>query len=51
MHCRLSTPKTIEFGSKLGFNQYDMTLNKEQSVLKSIMDEFEGENMQLTTVF
>ena len=41
MHCRVSTPKSIEFRSKLGFNQYDIT-----SVLKSIMDVFEGENMQ-----
>ena len=42
MHCRVSTPKTIEFRSKLGFNQYDITLNKEQS----IMDAFERENMK-----
>ena len=46
MYCRLSTPKTIEFKSKLGFNQYDITLTKEQSVLKSVMNAFEGENMQ-----
>ena len=46
MHCRISTPKSIEFRSKLGFNQYDITLTKEQSVLKSVMDAFEGENMQ-----
>ena len=46
MHCRVSTPKSIEFRSKLEFNQYDITLTKEQSVLKSIMDAFEGENMQ-----
>ena len=46
MHSRVSTPKAIEFRSKLGFNQYDITLTKEQSVLKSIMDVFEGENMQ-----
>ena len=44
MHCR--SPTTIEFRSKLGFNQYDITLKKESSVLKSIMDTFEGENMQ-----
>ena len=42
MHCRISTPKSIEFKSKLGFNQYDISLAKEQSVLKSIMDAFEG---------
>ena len=46
MHRKVATPKTIEFRSKLGFNQYDITLTKEQSVLKSIMDAFEGENMQ-----
>ena len=46
MHGRVSTPKSIEFRSKLGFNQHDITLNKEQSVLKSVMDAFEGENMQ-----
>ena len=46
MHCRVATPKSIEFRSKLGFNQYDITLTKEQSVLKSVMDAFEGENMQ-----
>ena len=46
MHCRVSTPKSIKFKSKLGFNQYDITLTKEQSILKSVMDAFEGENMQ-----
>ena len=46
MHCRVATPKSIEFRSKLGFSQYDITLTKEQSVLKSIMDGFKGENMQ-----
>ena len=46
MHCTISTPKTIRFRSKLGFNQYDMILTKEKSVLKSVMDAFEGENMQ-----
>ena len=46
MHCIVATPKSIEFGSKLGFNQYDITLTKEQSVLKSVMAAFEGENMQ-----
>ena len=33
MHCRVATPKSNEFRSKLGFNQYDITLTKEQSVL------------------
>ena len=44
MDCRSST--AIEFRSKLGFNQHDITLAKEQSVLRSIMDAFEGENIQ-----
>ena len=46
MNCRVSTPKSIEFRSKLGFNQYDITLTKEQSVLKLVMSAFEGENVQ-----
>ena len=46
MHCRVATPKSIEFRSKLEFNQFDITLTKKQSVLKSVMDAFEGENMQ-----
>ena len=46
MHCRVSTIKSVEFRSKLGFNQYDKTFTKEQSVLKSVMDAFERENMQ-----
>ena len=37
--------KATEFRSKLGFTQYDMTLKEESSVLKSIMEAFEGENM------
>ena len=40
MHSRISTPKSIEFRSRLAFNQYDITLTKEQSVLKSVMDAF-----------
>ena len=46
MHCRVSTAETIEFKSKLGFNQYYIALTKEKSVVKSIMNAFEGENMQ-----
>ena len=46
MHCRVSTAETIEFKSKLGFNQYDIALTKEQSVVRSIMNAFEGEKMQ-----
>ena len=38
MDCRAPT--------ELGFNRYDITLTKEQSVLRSLMDAFERENMQ-----
>ena len=27
MHCRVSTPKSIEFKSKIGFNQCDKTID------------------------
>ena len=40
------SPKAIEFRTSLGFSQYDITLKKESSVLKSITDTFEGENME-----
>ena len=40
------SPKAIEFKSKLGFSQYDITLKKESSVLKLITNVFEGENMK-----
>ena len=39
------SPEAIEFRSKHGFTQYEITLKKESSVLKSIMETFEGENM------
>ena len=51
MHCRVSTPKTIEFRTKIGFNQYNITFPKEKSVLKSVMNAFEVENMQINTVY
>ena len=44
MDCR--APTATEFRSKLGHNHYNITLTEEQSVLRSLMDEFEGENMQ-----
>ena len=46
MHCRVSTPKSSEFRSKLGFNQYNITLTKGQPVLKSVMETLKGESMQ-----
>ena len=33
MSCRIRTPESIEFGSKLGFNQHDIILSREQSVI------------------
>ena len=38
--------KRENFRNLLGFKENDMFLTKEQSVLKSIMEVFEGENMQ-----
>ena len=35
-----------KFRTFLGFKEHDIILTKEQSVLKSIMDALEGENMQ-----
>ena len=40
------SPKAIEFRSKLGFNQSDVTLKKESSVLKSITGTFKGDNFE-----
>ena len=40
------SPKAIIFRAKLGFTQYDITLKEESSVLESIMETFEGENME-----
>ena len=44
--CKAATPKSIEFRSNLGLDQKKILLTKEQSVLISIMDPFEEENMQ-----
>ena len=46
MQSRLSDPETIKFRSDLGFNQMNLILKKEQKVLKSIKDAFEGKDMQ-----
>ena len=40
------SPKSVAFKSRLGFSHHDITLKKESSVLKSIMDTFEGENTE-----
>ena len=43
---RLSDLEAITFRSDLRFNQINLILKKEQTVLKSIKDAFEGEDMQ-----
>ena len=40
------TPKSYKFEKKLGFNLHDGINTKEQTVLNSIKDAFEGENIQ-----
>ena len=39
------------FSKKLGFKSYDMINTKEQTILNSIKDTFEGENIQTHIVF
>ena len=46
LQSRLSDSETIKFRSDLGFNQINLILKKEQTVLKSIKDEFAREDMQ-----
>ena len=43
MHCKVSTPKEIEFRSNLGFKQHDIILTKEQSEIPKIMKAFSNE--------
>ena len=43
MYCEVSTPKAIEFRSKLGFKQLGIVLNKEKSVISKIMKTFSNE--------
>ena len=47
MQSRLSNPKTIKFRSDLGFNQINLILKKEQSVIESIRDTFKGEDIRI----
>ena len=47
MCCRVSTPEVIEFESKLGFNQLDKILSKEQSVISKITELFSNEKVLL----
>ena len=44
MDCTL--PEAIEFRSQLAFKQHHIKLRRESSVLKSITDAFEGEDMK-----
>ena len=44
MDCR--TDKSCSFKKNLGFKSYDMINTKEQIIINSIKDTFEGENMQ-----
>ena len=43
MHCRVSIPEAVEFKTRLGFNQHDLTMVKEQSVLTKIIKVFASE--------
>ena len=45
MTCRVSTPKAIEFRSKLGFKQHDIILSKEQLVISKRTKLFSNEKM------
>ena len=45
MHCKVSTPKPIEFRSKLGFKQHDIVLTKEPSVTPKTMKTFSNEKI------
>ena len=44
MDCR--TTESCKFKRKLGFKLYDVINTEEQTLLESIKDAFEGENMQ-----
>ena len=47
MYCRLSSKIPEKFRSELGFKRHDLIMTKEQSVLKSAKDAFEGGKMNL----
>ena len=51
MDCRVSTPEAMEFISKLGFNQHDIKMIKEQSVLTKIMKIFPSGKILLQHCF
>ena len=47
MQSRLSDSKTIKFRTDLGFNQINLIIKKEQSVIESIKDTFKGEDIRI----
>ena len=47
MQSRLADPETIKLGSDLGFDQINLILKKQQTVLKSIKHELKVEDMQI----
>ena len=49
MHCR--TPESCKFKRNLGFKLHDVINCKEQTVLESINDTFEGDDMQTQYIF
>ena len=51
MQSRLLDSKTIKFRSDLGFNQINLILKKEQSVIESIRDTFKGEDIRIQLCF
>ena len=44
MDCRTTAAQELKI--RLGFNQYDIILTKEQTVLTKIKSSFEGDNLQ-----
>ena len=44
MDCR--TPESCKFKRKLGFKLHDVINTKHQTIIRSIKEAFEGENMQ-----
>ena len=47
MQSRLSDPKTIKFRADLGFNQINLILKKEQSVVMPLLKAFSAEKIKL----
>ena len=47
MQSRLSDPKTVKFRSDLGFNQINLILKKEQSVVIPSLKTFSAEKIKL----